>query len=122
MVFPEEYSKQQVLMLVRLYISGKAKLKDIANRECMSTANLCSLFRKMEQLNLVVRDVDADDRRDTWYSVTKYGQSIAKTAVDRIFNCLENIFLPVLKDEEAKLTDAMTMINTLLKKMEYLNA
>ncbi|MCQ2574952.1 MAG: MarR family winged helix-turn-helix transcriptional regulator [Alphaproteobacteria bacterium] len=117
-VLPDGYSKQQILILVRLYIGGKAKLKDIASREFMSTANLCSLFRKMEQLNLVARDVDDKDRRDTWYSLTKYGQNIAKAVIDKFLSGLENIFSSISKEDEKALTDATKTINALLKKME----
>ena len=74
----EEVSKntrQQMSVLVRLYLAGKIKLKDFANREVISTANLCSVFRKLESDKLVIRSIDPNDHRDTWYEVTK---SIAK--------------------------------------------
>ena len=47
--FPSQsigYSRQQLLVLVDLLLSGKSKLKEIARRQCMPTPNLCIMFRK----------------------------------------------------------------------------
>ena len=38
----DEYSRQQVQFLVRLYLGGKTRLKDIAAREFVPTPNLWS--------------------------------------------------------------------------------
>ena len=75
-------SRQQMTVLVRLYLSGKIKLKDFSAREVISTANLCSVFRKLEQDKLVVRSTDPDDHRDTWYEVTKSGKVLAEKMID----------------------------------------
>ena len=115
-------SKQQLFILVRLYLSGKIKLKDFANREVISTANLCATFRKLEQDKLVVRSVDENDRRDTWYEVTKSGKVLAEKLIDKFMKGLESLCKVLPEKDEDKLADTIKTINGILKKMEALNA
>ena len=121
----EEYSgnsKQQMSVLVRLYLAGKIKLKDFANREVISTANLCTVFRKLEQDKLVVRSIDENDHRDTWYEVTKSGKALAEKLIDRFMKGLESLCKVLPEEDEDKLADTVKTINGILKKMEVLNA
>jgi len=121
----EEYSgnsKQQMSVLVRLYLAGKIKLKDFANREVISTANLCTVFRKLEQDKLVVRSIDENDHRDTWYEVTKSGKALAEKLIDRFMKGLESLCKVLPEEDEDKLADTVKTINGILKKMEALNA
>ena len=67
------YTRQQLTILIRLYIGGRALLKDIARREQVPTPNLCMLFRKLEKDGLVIRDIDEKDRRNTWYDLSPHG-------------------------------------------------
>ena len=117
-----KYSRQQMSVLVRLYLAGKIKLKDFANREVISTANLCSVFRKLEQDKLVVRSVDENDHRDTWYEVTKSGRALAEKLIDKFMQGLEGLCKVLPESDEDKLAETVKTINTILKKMELLNA
>lgn len=121
----EEFSKntrQQMSVLVRLYLSGKIKLKDFANREVISTANLCSVFRKLEQDKLVVRSIDATDHRDTWYEVTRAGKNLAEKLIDKFMTALEGLCKVLPEEDEDALAETVRETNRILKKMELLNA
>lgn len=115
-------SKQQMSVLVRLYLAGKIKLKDFANREVISTANLCAVFRKLEQEKLVLRSVDENDHRDTWYEVTKSGKALAEKLIDKFMKGLESLCKVLPEEDEDKLANTVKTINEILKKMEALNA
>jgi len=117
-----KYSRQQMSVLVRLYLAGKIKLKDFANREVISTANLCAVFRKLEQDKLVVRSVDENDHRDTWYDVTKSGRVLAEKFIDKFMKGLESLCKVLPEQDEDKLADTVKTINEILQKMEALNA
>lgn len=117
-----KYSRQQMSVLVRLYLAGKIKLKDFANREVISTANLCAVFRKLEQDKLVLRSVDENDRRDTWYEVTKSGKALAEKLIDNFMQGLESLCKVLPEKDEDKLAGTVKTINEILKKMEALNA
>ena len=115
-------SRQQMSVLVRLYLAGKIKLKDFANREVISTANLCAVFRKLEQDKLVIRSIDENDHRDTWYEVTKSGKALAEKLIDKFMKGLEGLCKVLPTEDEDKLAETVKTINSILKKMEALNA
>ena len=115
-------SRQQMSVLVRLYLSGKIKLKDFAAREVISTANLCSVFRKLESEKLVVRSIDENDHRDTWYEVTKSGKVMAKKMLDKFMSALESLCKVLPEEDKDTLAQTVKTTNTILKKMEILNA
>ena len=121
----EEFSKssrQQMSVLVRLYLAGKIKLKDFANREVISTANLCSVFKKLEQDKLVMRSIDENDHRDMWYEVTKSGKVLAEKLIDRFMVELEKLCKVLPEEDEDALAETVKTMNGILKKMELLNA
>ena len=121
----EETSKntrQQMFVLVRLYLTGKIKLKDFAVIEVMSTANLCSVFKKLEQDKLVVRSTDPNDHRDTWYEVTKTGKVLAEKIIDKYMSALESLCRVLPINEQETLAETIKTANGILQKMEELNA
>ncbi|MCQ2571726.1 MAG: MarR family transcriptional regulator [Alphaproteobacteria bacterium] len=115
-------TRQQMSVLVRLYLAGKIKLKDFANREVISTANLCSVFKKLEQDKLVMRSIDPNDHRDTWYEVTKAGKNLAEKLIDKFMLALEGLCKVLPTEDEDKLAETVKIMNGILKKMEVLNA
>ena len=119
--FPKN-TRQQMSVLVRLYLAGKIKLKDFANREVISTANLCSVFRKLEQDKLVVRSIDPNDHRDMWYEVTRAGKNMAEKLIDKFMTALEGLCKVLPEQDEDALAETVRVMNRILKKMELLNA
>ncbi len=115
------YSRLHLSIVVRLYMSGRAKLKDIANREGMANSNLCSCFRSLEKNGMVVRTVDENDRRNTWYSVTKSGEDLAKRALEIFRGKIAKVFASLSKEDEAKLIQSIKTTNEILKKVEIIN-
>lgn len=112
------YPRQQLTALVRLQIGGRAKLKDIARREVVTTPNLCATFRRLEKDGLVERTIDENDRRNTWYSVTPKGSELANYALEKFRSGIEGLFAQVSREDEEKLTGALKTINEVLKRME----
>lgn len=115
-------SRQQMFVLMRLYLAGKIKLKDFAAREFISTANLCSVFRKLEADKLVIRTIDENDHRDMWYEVTKSGRNLAEKLIDKFMQGLEGLCKVLPEEDEDKLAETVKTMNGILKKMEALNA
>jgi len=115
-------TRQQMSVLVRLYLAGKIKLKDFANREIISTANLCSVFKKLEQEKLVIRSIDPNDHRDMWYEVTKSGRALAEKVIDKFMIELEKLCKVLPAKDEDTLAETVKTMNGILKKMEIANA
>lgn len=112
------FPRQQLSILVRLHAGGRAMLKDIARREYVSAPNLCAVFRKLESDGLVLRNVDENDRRNTWYSVTPRGAEIASASMERFRTAVEQMFSGLSKEDEAELTAALKTMNKIISKME----
>ncbi len=115
------YPRQLMSILVRLHNGGRARLKDIARREHVSAPNLCAAFRKLEADGLVLRAIDEDDRRNTWYCVSESGAELARVAMDLFRSGIERIFANVSREDEARLTDALRTMRNILKKVELNN-
>lgn len=115
------YPRQMMSILVRLHNGGRARLKDIARREHVSAPNLCAAFRKLEADGLVVRTIDEDDRRNTWYCVSERGAELATVAMDLFRSGIERIFADVSREDEMRLTDALRTMRDILKKVELGN-
>ena len=117
-----DYSRQQAQFLIRLYLGGRVRLKDLAAREFLSAPNLCAAFRKMERDGLVLRTVDEDDRRNTWYAVTDRGAVLATKFIDMFHNAIATIFKDIDKGDEEELIKSFKTMNGILMKMESKNA
>ena len=115
------YPRQLISILVRLYNGGRARLKDIARREHVSAPNLCAAFRRLEADGLVLRTIDEEDRRNTWYEVSAAGADLARIAMDAFRAGVERVFANISREDEARLTDALRVMNSIVKKVELGN-
>lgn len=115
------YPRQQMAILVRLHQGGRARLKDIARREHISAPNLCSVFRKLERDGLVLRVIDEQDRRNTWYSVTPLGAEYATKAMNVFREGIEKMFASLSETDVLRMTDSLRTINEVLKNVEIDN-
>ncbi|MDR0741445.1 MAG: MarR family transcriptional regulator [Rickettsiales bacterium] len=116
------YSRQQLATIMRLYMGGPAKLKDIARREGITVPNLCATFRKLETGGTVKRKIDENDRRNTWYALTDQGKELADRALEKFREGIEFFFNSLAQEDEKKLICALQAINEILNKMEKDNA
>ena len=117
-----DYSRTQMQLLIRLYLGGRVRLKDLAAREFVPAPNLCTAFRKMEHDGLVVRAVDEDDRRNTWYSVSEHGAHVADQIIEMLHNAIGEMFKDIDKKNEEELIRSFKTMNEILSKMENKNA
>lgn len=115
-------SRVQISILVRLFNGGRARLKDIAQREGLTTPNLCAVFRKLEAKGLVSRAIDDTDRRNTWYCVTDSGADMAAGAIEKFRALIAKIFSDIGRADEIEMISALKTINSILTKMELNNA
>ena len=115
------YPRQLMSILVRLHNGGRARLKDIARREHVSAPNLCAAFRKLERDGMVVRTIDEQDRRNTWYCTSERGSELAVAAMDLFRTGMERVFSGMSREDEKRLTDALRTMHDVLKNVELNN-
>ncbi len=117
-----DYSRNQAHLLVRLYIGGRVRLKDLAAREFVPAPNLCTSFRTLERDGVVLREVDENDRRNVWYSVTDKGAKIATEIIEMLHQAISSMFKDIDKDDEEELIRSFKSMYNILSKMEAKNA
>lgn len=117
-----DYSQKHIALLLRLHLGGRALLKDIAQREMVSTPNLCAVFRMLERDGLVSHSVDENDRRNTWYELTESGTTLAMAAFDALGNAIDELTASLSREDEAELSRCMKTMNSILSKLEVKNA
>ena len=112
------YPRNQMRVLVRLMMAGRARIKDLVQREGLSAPNLCASFRKLERDGLVCRVTDESDRRNVWYSVTDTGRDLAMRAMDNFRTGIGQMFVSLSRADEDALTAALKTMNGILRNME----
>lgn len=112
---------QRVFLLVDLLETGRARLKDIASRTGQSPQNLCILYNGFEKEGLVAREVDPDDRRSTYYSITPKGERLVAKHKNAAMEAIEKVFKELsghdLDELRASLTKTNEIIEKVLKRM-----
>lgn len=111
------YSRGQLSVLVQLYLVGRARLKDVARIEMLSTPNLCAMLKKLERDGLVVHSIDDHDRRNTWYNLTPAGANVAMRAIAGVRDAMEQMFARLTAQSRQDLIVAMQTVNNILNKV-----
>ncbi len=108
---------QKIFMLDDLREVGKARLKDIALQTGHSTQNLCSLYSGLEKEGLIGREVDLNDRRNTYYFITKKGEKILNENQRKARNVIKDIFLKLSSDDLDELKKCLEKTNSIIEKV-----
>ncbi|MDR1460531.1 MAG: MarR family winged helix-turn-helix transcriptional regulator [Campylobacteraceae bacterium] len=114
--YEKKYSRHKMLALMWLGKNGKKRLKEIAAQTGMSSSSLCVMFNEMEKENLVVREIDKTDRRNTYYFLSENGEIAADNVIKEIKATILQILEPLKEDEVEDIAEALSVINKILEK------
>ncbi|MDR1614826.1 MAG: MarR family winged helix-turn-helix transcriptional regulator [Campylobacteraceae bacterium] len=112
----KKYSPHQMMAILWLDKNGKNRLKDIADQTKMSTSSLCVMFNTLDKNALIIREIDKNDRRNTYYSLSDEGKATAAQIMEQIREAMLKIFKPLDDNELEKIADSFGVINEILKK------
>ena len=112
------YSVSFLRILVRIFLAGKVSLKTLAKHIELSPSNLCAMLRQLEKDGMVSNQRDKVDRRVTWYSVTYKGEKIAKKAMEKFRNMIDEIFRDLSERDEVRLTKSLATLNAILSEIK----
>jgi DNA-binding MarR family transcriptional regulator len=118
---PVDMDREKTPQRVRILLSilgagGRVKLRDIARREDVSTASLCIMLKKLEQKGWVEREIDKEDRRNTYYILTNEGRNVANEGMEYFRHMIRVALSPIKGDDVEKFADALVVINEILRK------
>ena len=108
--------KQYMRTLVRISFINKARLKDLAKYSDMSSSNLCTALKYMEQDGLILSQRDKLDRRNVWYSLKPAGERAVQDALKAFRENIAETFKGIDKKDEASLTEALRTMNEILHR------
>ncbi|MDR2789406.1 MAG: MarR family winged helix-turn-helix transcriptional regulator [Campylobacteraceae bacterium] len=119
--YDKQYSRQypihHIQALIWLKNKGKRRLKDIAVQTGISSSSLCVMFNDMEKNDLVLREIDKNDRRNTYYSLSENGM----VQIDRIMRQFKEVTMEALKplneDEISDMVKSLNAANQILEKI-----
>jgi DNA-binding MarR family transcriptional regulator len=70
----------------------------------------------MEKENLILREIDKNDRRNRYYFLSETGERAANEAIEQFKKNMLKIFEPLSEDEMECITKSFDVINQILEK------
>lgn len=107
---------QKIATLVDLEFFGKSKLKDIAERTGASPQALCIMYNGLEKENLIKRETDKKDRRNTYYSISKSGINFLEEHIKIIKSIFTDILSKFNEDDIKEFGRALKTVNDIVEK------
>lgn len=107
---------QRLRSIIILTIEGRNRLKDLAFKLGVSTSSLCITFNHLEQEGLVQREIDPQDRRNTYYSLTAKGASLAQHIIQENQQTITELLTQHQVAEIQTLGTAIQIVNNILEQ------
>ncbi|MDR0665193.1 MAG: MarR family transcriptional regulator [Helicobacteraceae bacterium] len=118
-LFFSKKEHRQFHILEELNESGRTRLKDLSKRMDLSASSICIMLGQMEAEGLVIREIDAKDRRGAYYSTSQKGKEKIKDVIGRVRRYIINFFEPMDRSDLKKVYEATKVVNQILEK--YIN-
>ena len=109
-------TKQKLTSLVNLKLSGRSKLKDIAEETGSSPQTLCIMYNNLEKEGLVKREIDSSDRRNTYYSLTKKGEDMLDGVMENVKKEIINVMKGMSDKDVEEFGKALKTINKIVEE------
>ncbi|WP_373598512.1 MarR family winged helix-turn-helix transcriptional regulator [Paraclostridium bifermentans] len=111
-------TKKQFFTLVEIQKHDKIELKNLSRELYVSTSSLCILLNKLVELGYVYREEDSKDRRNTFYGITKEGEEIINTEIDKFMHIIndkiDKLDLDKKKELEESLQKTIDIMNEII--------
>ncbi len=109
-------SRQKLSTLISLRLAGKSKLKDIAEDTGSSPQSLCIMFNNLEKEGLIKREIDSNDRRNTYYSVSEKGDKMLKIVMVSVKKAILKVLDGMNDKDVEEFGKALKTINKIVEE------
>ncbi|AVQ46663.1 MarR family transcriptional regulator [Clostridium sporogenes] len=116
--FTLKLTEQQFVTLFILKKNKKITLKKLSTYICVSTSSLCIMLTRMMEEELVYREVDERDRRNTFYSLTEKGINLIDKEIKGKVDNIEEKIMNLSLEQKEKLYEAMKDIEEIIDILE----
>ncbi|WP_434283977.1 MarR family winged helix-turn-helix transcriptional regulator [Clostridium botulinum] len=111
-------TEQQFVTLFILKKNKKITLKKLSTYICVSTSSLCIMLTRMVEEELVYREVDERDRRNTFYSLTEKGINLIDEEIEGKVDNIEEKIMNLSLSQKEKLYEAIKNIEEIIDILE----
>ncbi|KEJ04061.1 MarR family transcriptional regulator [Clostridium botulinum A2B7 92] len=111
-------TEQQFVTLFILKKNKKITLKKLSTYICVSTSSLCIMLTRMMEEELVYREVDERDRRNTFYSLTEKGVNLIDKEIEGKVDNIEEKIMNLSLSQKEKLYEAIKNIEEIIDILE----
>ncbi|RHW53744.1 MarR family transcriptional regulator [Clostridium botulinum] len=111
-------TEQQFVTLFILKKNKKITLKKLSTYICVSTSSLCIMLTRMMEEELVYREVDERDRRNTFYSLTEKGVNLIDREIEGKVDNIEEKIMNLSLSQKEKLYEAIKNIEEIIDILE----
>ena len=116
--FTLKLTEQQFVTLFILKKNKKTTLKKLSTYICVSTSSLCIMLTRMMEEELVYREVDERDRRNTFYSLTEKGINLIDKEIKGKVDNIEEKIMNLSLEQKEKLYEAIKDIEEIIDILE----
>jgi DNA-binding MarR family transcriptional regulator len=111
-------SEQKFRTLVELQLLRKSTLKDLSKHLCVSASSLCIMLNKLADETLVEREIDARDRRNTFYSLSPLGNNFIKLEQEKKIGQLENKINELSDEKKLRVATCLKELEDILEEIK----
>jgi DNA-binding MarR family transcriptional regulator len=112
-------SQIQVILLLRKYKTQK--MSDLTKHTNVVKSSMTNIIDSLEDLQLVERFRNKDDRRIVFVGLTDEGESLANSLRKAIFHLFEQKLSYISSDERQEFIESINKITSLINKMEKID-
>lgn len=112
------FSESQYRTLAKLEKTGKSPLKRLSESMAVSTSSLCIMLNKLSEENLVSRETDISDRRNTLYELTEQGKEVLSVERGRMIKELDVLIDTLDENERTSMTIHLKELKKIFNHME----
>lgn len=111
-------TEQQFRTLINLKELKKTTLKHLSNNIHVSSSSLCIMLNKMVEEDIVIREADSKDRRNTFYSLTSKGLDFLENEIEKKLERVGEKISNLSLEEKEKLVEYINGISDIIEKIK----
>lgn len=108
---------QQFRTMIVLKNAQKCALKDLSAKTHVSTSSLCIMLNKLCNDELAYREIDPNDRRNTFYSLTSKGIEVLDNELENKLSGLDKIINKLNKEKREILYKCIIEIEDIVDEL-----
>ncbi|WP_052447506.1 MarR family winged helix-turn-helix transcriptional regulator [Clostridium polynesiense] len=112
------FSESQYRTLAKLEKMGRSPLKRLSDSMAVSTSSLCIMMNKLHEENLVRRETDSEDRRNTLYELTEEGRKLLTSEREIMIKELTRLISSLEEDKKRSLVYNLKELKEILGDLE----